>query len=135
MKEPEANNARKLVKPLYAFEAGMRAFLVGAPRLLAKHFPSFPRVTSLVFMYMMLQVLALLWAFLLNAASSVTLDVSSLAARHALDFSFHFTDIAGAFASFLSTYYTFRVLSRFGRAVGVIAWESLDDFPDARRVV
>lgn len=24
---------------------------------------------------------------------------------------------------------------RFGQAIGVIAWESLDDFPDARKIV
>lgn len=28
-----------------------------------------------------------------------------------------------------------RVFVRFGQAIGVIAWESLDDFPDARKIV
>ncbi|KAG5181814.1 hypothetical protein JKP88DRAFT_245974 [Tribonema minus] len=77
-------------------------------------------------------VLALLWAFLLNAASSVALDVSGLAARHALDFSLY-VSLVRAFATFYVVYGTFRVFARFGSNIGLIAWESLDDFPHACR--
>ncbi|CAN0231742.1 unnamed protein product, partial [Discosporangium mesarthrocarpum] len=122
------------MKPIYFFEANMRAWLVTAPRVLAARFPSFNRTISLVFMYMMFQVLALLWAFLLNAISSITLDISGLAARHAFDFSLD-VSIVRAFATFYVTYSTFRVFARFGQAIGVISWESLDDFPDARQIV
>jgi hypothetical protein len=54
------------------------------------------------------QVLALLWAFLLNAASSVALDISGLAARHALDFTLD-VSLVRAFATFYVVYGTFRV--------------------------
>jgi hypothetical protein len=53
-------------------------------------------------------VLALLWAFLLNAASSVALDISGLAARHALDFTLD-VSLVRAFATFYVVYGTFRV--------------------------
>ncbi|CAN0489126.1 unnamed protein product, partial [Ectocarpus sp. 12 AP-2014] len=83
---------------------------------------------------MMFQVLAILGAFLLNAICSVTLDISGLAAKHAFDFSLN-RSIAHGFATFYVTYSTIRVFVRFGQAIGVIAWESLDDFPDARKIV
>jgi hypothetical protein len=54
------------------------------------------------------QVLALLWAFLLNAASSIALDVSGLAARHALEFAVD-VSLVRAFATFYVVYGTFRV--------------------------
>eukprot|EP00953_Heterococcus_sp_UTEX-ZZ885_P016310 9171-Heterococcus_DN1.PRE.5 len=121
------------IKPLYLFEASMRAWLVTGPRWVSQLLPSIHRVIGLGFMYMMLQVLALLWAFLLNAASSVALDISGLAARHALDFTLD-VSLVRAFATFYVVYGTFRVFARFGGAVGLIAWESLDDFPHACRV-
>ncbi|CAM9616140.1 unnamed protein product, partial [Ectocarpus sp. 8 AP-2014] len=65
---------------------------------------------------------------------SVTLDISGLAAKHAFDFSLN-RSIAHGFATFYVTYSTIRVFVRFGQAIGVIAWESLDDFPDARKIV
>ncbi|CAM9261345.1 unnamed protein product [Ascophyllum nodosum] len=122
------------LKPIYLFETTVRTWLVTTPRVLAKRFPAFNRTTSLLFMYMMFQVLALLGAFLLNAICSVTLDITGLATRHAFDFSITLSIVHG-FATFYVTYSTIRVFVRFGQAVGVIAWESLDDFPDARKIV
>jgi hypothetical protein len=136
---------RHKIKPLYLFEASMRAWLVTGPRWVSQLLPSIHRVIGLGFMYMMLQVsiiltsshlcqyitfvhmqscsisltrgpltrlreqvLALLWAFLLNAASSVALDISGLAARHALDFTLD-VSLVRAFATFYVVYGTFRV--------------------------
>ncbi|CAM9263196.1 unnamed protein product [Ectocarpus sp. 6 AP-2014] len=131
---PGASRVRQAIKPIYLFESTIRTWLVHAPRVLSKRFPSFNRTISLLFMYMMFQVLAILGAFLLNAICSVTLDISGLAAKHAFDFSLN-RSIAHGFATFYVTYSTIRVFVRFGQAIGVIAWESLDDFPDARKIV
>ncbi|CAM9609523.1 unnamed protein product, partial [Chrysoparadoxa australica] len=100
----------------------------------ARHFPGWNRFVGLVFMYMMFQVLALLWAFLLNAYSSVTLDISGLAAQHSFNFAALNLSHIGAFATFYCGYSTFRVFAHFGSAIASMAWESLDDFPHICRV-
>eukprot|EP00953_Heterococcus_sp_UTEX-ZZ885_P016305 9170-Heterococcus_DN1.PRE.5 len=107
IRRSSSTSVRHKIKPLYLFEASMRAWLVTGPRLVSQLLPSIHRVIGLGFMYMMLQVLALLWAFLLNAASSVALDISGLAARHALDFTLD-VSLVRAFATFYVVYGTFR---------------------------
>ncbi|CAB1117106.1 unnamed protein product [Ectocarpus sp. CCAP 1310/34] len=104
---PGASRVRQAIKPIYLFESTIRTWLVHAPRVLSKRFPSFNRTISLLFMYMMFQVLAILGAFLLNAICSVTLDISGLAAKHAFDFSLN-RSIAHGFATFYVTYSTIR---------------------------
>lgn len=137
-----AGAVKGLTKPLYLFEHCLRAVMVHLPRLLNESLP-FNRCTTLIFMYTILQVMALLWAFLLSAAFTVVMELSALGAKRALggegdgslaSTSFEDVSMAQAFATFYVVYSTFRVFARFGKALGVIAWESVDDFPQVRKV-
>ncbi len=85
--------------------------------------------------------MGLLWAFLLNAALALSIEASSLGTRIlSLNRNTDTADGGGeedigivkAFSTFYVVYSTFRVFTIFGSTVGIIAWESLDDFPKAR---
>jgi len=147
--------------PLYTLEAALRFFLVRWPRLLMrtgkrKEVQSVPkdadsacnkfdlegssflinfhlhRLVSLIFMYLMLQVLGLLWAFLLNAGCILMLDLATIA----MDWdSWHQLALMSGLSTFYVTYCIFRVSIQFGNDIGLIAWQSLDDFPRAQHVV
>ncbi len=41
--------------------------------------------------------------------------------------------VVKAFSTLYVVYSIFRVIAQFGSAVGMVAWESLDDFPQVRR--
>mmetsp|Transcript_6083 Transcript_6083/g.23673 ORF Transcript_6083/g.23673 Transcript_6083/m.23673 type:complete len:142 (+) Transcript_6083:159-584(+) len=86
---------------------------------------------SLTFMYTMFHVLAVVWAFLVNAGVTVALELSSLllSGQNLLEL-----DQPKAFATFYFFYATFRTVTKFGAVVAAVAWESFDD-KQARKVV
>ncbi len=80
----------------------------------------------------------MLWAFMLSAALALSIEASSWGARLLSLIRSTDTDVVEdvglikAFSTFYVVYSTFRVIAEFGSAVGTVAWESLDNFPQVR---
>ena len=90
----------------------------------------------------MLQVVGLLWAFVTNAAVSLGLMVAKEISSTATDF--FETSLSDSssnlrkreiLATFYVVYSTFRVVMKFLNGCVTTVWQSLNDFPKARRQV
>jgi len=76
----------------------------------------------------------IIWAFFISASCSATLTIVRLLSP---------TEEEGgsdpSFLQLLATFYlyyaSFRLMGRFGQTAALIGWESLEDFPMARRIM
>ncbi len=95
--------------------------------------PTASTALSLLYMYTILQLVGLLWAFVTNALLSLGL----MAAREISTFG----AALGAMkkreivATFYVIYSTLRVVLRFLSASSIVVWQSLNDFPKPRRAM
>lgn len=126
---------RHQIKPLYLFERTARAWLVKGPRKLFRAVPLSHRILNVGFAYVLFQVLGLLWAFLINAASSLALDTTGLFVSHAFGLGGEWPTLTTAAATLYTVYSTFRVFARLAGAVNTLAQESLDNFPSVVKLV
>jgi hypothetical protein len=94
------------------------------------------RVLSLIYVYIVLQVVGLVWAIVANATVSLGLIVAKEFGPNAGVSNF-FSDIGRAeiLATFYVVYSTFRVVLRFLNACIETVWDSVNDFPNCRTAI
>ena len=130
--------------PQFLSSVGPFAMCERLLRLLSKFFGLIDSyqatLLSLLYMYIMLQVVGLLWAFVTNAAVSLGLMMAREISNTATDF--FVDDLEGStmrkreiLATFYVIYSTFRVVMRFLNGCVTTVWQSLNDFPKARRQI
>jgi hypothetical protein len=91
------------------------------------------KISSLIIVYLFLQLLSLLWALLFNVSTQLALLGGQLVAKP--DLSIVGGQLLRSFCGFYVSYATLRVFLNLCRAVHQMTWESLEDFPESRALV
>mmetsp|Transcript_9797 Transcript_9797/g.19895 ORF Transcript_9797/g.19895 Transcript_9797/m.19895 type:complete len:630 (-) Transcript_9797:55-1944(-) len=91
-------------------------------------------ILSMVYLYIILQLVGLLWAFVTNAAVSLGLMVAKEIGSGNLS-ALVWIRKREMVATFYVIYSTFRVVMQFVNCCVSTVWQSLNDFPKARRQI
>ena len=116
----------------HSLEFWARFLLVNIPSYLLASSPEFDRVCSVIQAYLLLQVVALCWAFLVNSALALA---SEWAAFLPISSNVNGSNTIHLVLAFYVSYASFRVVISFAQSVSHSALESMKDFPEAARVL
>src|SRR5688572_27034979 len=103
------------------FEWALRLLCRGFVDWVMRRVPSSDKLSSLVFVYLFLQLLALLWALLFNVCSHLALLAGQVIAKRDPSL-FTESGLIRGFATFYLAYATLRVFVALGRGVHELTW-------------
>lgn len=109
-----------------------RFILVNIPSALLVSFPELDRISSIVFSYLLFQVVGYCWAFLVNAAFAISCQIASF-----LPFN-HINNEATTLqliASFYFVYASARIVISYAKSSSYLGYQSLQDFPHISLVI
>jgi hypothetical protein len=131
-----------------SFEFVSRVILVNIPSYILAKSPELDRLSSIIFAYLLFQLVGFAWAFLINASFALAAEITAFLPSFAAvnkdyinsysdtilksSLSYSSTELV---AAFYVAYASIRVVIGFAQSVFHIALESIKDFPDASRIL
>lgn len=131
-----------------AFEFVTRVILVNIPSYILAKSPELDRLSSIIFAYLLFQLVGFAWAFLINASFALAAEITAFLPSFSLigkdyinsysdtilksSLSYSSTELV---AAFYIAYASIRVVIGFAQSVFHIALESIKDFPDVSRIL
>ena len=112
-------------------EINLRILFVNVPFWIDIHLPELLKLSRLAFLYIFLQLVGVIWAFLLDASCSAILTL----VRMLMPSEQAPPSLSTLVATFYLYYASFRLIAKFGQNATLIGWQSLEDFPQARSVL
>lgn len=116
------------ISPFLSFELFLRRLTIYSSRL----FSTYSQMLSLIYVYCVLQLVGIVWAFMTNLALALGLKLAEEVGRGALEFTESTWRKREILATVYVVYATFRVVFKFMQKSVYCITQSMNDFPRAR---
>ncbi|CEG42765.1 uncharacterized protein PHALS_13015 [Plasmopara halstedii] len=116
---------RRYFEGILRWEMALRLMFVSFPKEALKRIESSRTIVSFFFVYVMLQALAIFWGFLFNVGAVLGENMSKI-------ITMPFTQAVCVLMVYVSV---MGIVLSFGRAMWILTWQSLQNFPLIRRII